>query len=294
MKALKTAAFVVGVVVVLACLVLGTEKVSSHFRAARHRAQAGVDEISPDVHEAARIRVLLADFDDEILANQDVLADLAGEVQNAERVIADLEQQRGKEVETMRRADALLQQGKESYEIGGRTYSRAEVSADARYRLERCKQLDEEIAAQRAIRGQALLRLKEGEALVLKARTERQKAEGELNGLLVRIRNARMMERLNEMTSRLQSTGVRSELGKTLAAFRKRAEKLERRNAYYQTAARQGAVVDWEAGGATDEEVRRAISDYLNAHPENRPLRPEARDDARVPRIDALSTGAAQ
>jgi hypothetical protein len=255
--------------------------------------QDGVDEMSSDVQEAARIRVQLRDVDEGIVRNQDVLADLAAEGQAAERAIAEIEQRRATDVDRLKQGKTLLDQGREAYVIAGRKYTRAEVSADAAHRLDQCKENDEAIVAHRKIRDEAAIRVKEGEALILKARAEKQKAEVSLNQLVARINNARMMGRLDELTGKFQAAGASSELGKSLAAFRKRAEKIERRNAYYHGAATSGTIVAWEAAGAADESVRGAIGDYLKGHPEAAPAgRAGERTEVPPARVEEPATPA--
>ena len=266
---LKQVAIAIAVVLVLVLLVLGPVKLLSHVRAARDVANQTVDEISPDVQEAARVRVLLRDLDKQLLSYQEQIASVDEKADATEERVTKHRKEIESNREILQRARALLDAGPGPHDINGKRYSKDEVTTDALARVRHVETLTTQLEMHEKASEKLRAAEREGTANLAKAKVLRDQKAAELNTLEARLRNARLLAQVNDLTRGLRETplGPNTELGKAFEGFRRRVRAAERQADYLATEARGGMVVDWAGGPDRTEDVKAAIDRVLRAGP---------------------------
>jgi phage shock protein A len=266
---LKSIAIGLGGLVVAAGLILGPMTVVNHFRAAREVVREELGQMSPDVQEAARIRVLLRDMDKKILDYQEKVAEVGERGTSADTTTSRIEKELESEKAVLTRAKGLLDQGLDRYEIGGKAYTRDEVCADAKARLQHSEQLANRAEFQRRIAEQLRVAEREGRENLLKAQQAKREREAELKDLETRLANAGLLRQVNELTGDLDENplGPQTDLGQAFAEFRRRVRVAESQTEYLATEAKGGMLVDWNGTGSANKEVSHAIGQFLAGQP---------------------------
>ena len=253
------------VLLALAIAVFGPQKVLSHMTAGRERLSAGIDEVSSDAQEAARIRVLLRKADEDILEYQDRLADVQSQLAADGRTIKRIEMEIANQRDILGKERDMLQQDKPSYKIQGRSYSRSQVEQDALSRMNHAKSLEKDLDLKRQVVSRLQRAVADGRKNLDKALAARHEMAGELKVLVTRLDGARVLNKVNEVAKNLSEApfAPQSEIGKALKAFEKRVRKAERRNDAFSTEARSGVIIDWEASAGTN--VSQALEEFLDS-----------------------------
>lgn len=266
---MKALAIGLGGLVVVAGVILGPMTLANHFRAAREVVREELGQMSPDVQEAARIRVLLRDMDKNILDYREKLADVADRAQGAETATGRIQKELGTEKEILTRAKGLLDQGVDRYDIGGKPYTRDEVCADAKARLQNSEQLAKREEFQRRVAEQLRAAEREGRDNLLKAQQAKREREAELKDLEIRLANAGLLRQVNELTGKLDENplGPETDLGQAFAEFRRRVRAAEGQTEYLAAEAKGGMIVDWNGTGNANKEVSMAIGQFLAGKP---------------------------
>lgn len=280
---LKQVAIAIAVVLVVVLLVLGPVKLITHLRAVRDVANQTVDEISPDVQEAARVRVLLRDLDKQLLNYQEQIASAGEKADAAEERVTRNRNEIEDNRNILKRARGLIDGGPGPYDINNKSYTRDEVCADALARVRHVEALTSQLKVNEKMAEKLRAAEREGTTNLAKARALRDQKASELNTLEARLRNARLLAQVNDLTRGLRETplGPSTELGKAFEAFRRRCRAAERQADHLATEARGGMVVDWAGGPDHTENVSAAIDRVLRAGP-------AAPDQAQPPNIPQL------
>lgn len=250
------------VVLALAAVILGPQKVRSHVLAGRDRISAGVDDVSSDAQEAARIQVMLRGFDEDVLEYQDKLADVESQLVEDRRAVQRLETEIGNQRDILAKEREMLKQDKPSYQIQGKAYSRRQVEEDALSRISHAKSLEQQLDLKRQVVVSLEAALSDGRTNLGKAMTARREKVEELKVLEARLRNARVLSQVAEIAKDLGEAPL-TPLGKALHHFEKRVRDAERRNDVLATEARGGLVIDWEGG--TGLSASQALDEFLAA-----------------------------
>lgn len=261
---LKNILAIGSVIVVAGGLILGPTGLWSHIRAGLLGAKETVDEYSPDAHEVARIRVLLSDMDRDIEDYEQKILDIADQAAKTGTQAAAIQEELDSQKAILAKAKQFLDSSEEKFEIGGRTYTRAELTMDASARLKRSEQLAKDLQLQEDLAAQLANAEKEGRQNLAKAREVRREKANELQVLEARLTNARLIQQVADLTRELSQspTGPDSELAKAFDSFEKRVGRLERKALNAQHGTHDPALIDWE--GSTPNEASK-ISDQIAA-----------------------------
>jgi len=250
-------------ILVLGLAVLGPSRFWNSARAMRERVNDNVESAKDDVQAAKEIQILLQDLDDKIDRSADELAVVQETEEASQKRVEELENEIARLRGNLTDAKQLLDQGKAEYEIHGCRYSRDEISADAMVRLDRCKQLEQELQWERETLAQLSAALGEGRQMLLEARSTRRQKSSELESLQAQLQNAHMLAQINELTSQFPvSAACTTELGEKLKAFRLRARQALRKSNQILGGHQESGVVNWE-GPAGPTDASDAITEYL-------------------------------
>lgn len=253
-------------VAIVAALALGPKAAYNHLRATRDVVRGELQGLSPDVQEAARIRVLIRDQDKSIIEYHEKVADVADQAESATSGLSRIIKELDEEGKILARAKMLLDEGRDRYEIGGKMYSRDELCTDANARLKKSEQLVKQLEFQRDVVAQLRAAERDGRANIVKAEQARREVVSTLETLEMRLANAGLLRQLNELTRGLDKNplGPESDLQKALGELQKRTRKAERQNAYLAVEDRRGMVVDWDGTANAGPDPSDAIGRFLS------------------------------
>ncbi len=164
----------------------------------------------------------------------------------------------------MRRAEELLQQGRASYEIAGKTVSKAALATDAQARLGFCKQLETEINSHEKLLQQLQQAIDQGRANFAEAQRVRGQLFAELEGVKAGLSVARMRREIAELTGIVRDRPVfapDSELARLLTTLKDRARAAERDADALANEPKSGGTIQWEQSPDT----LRQIGEFLAA-----------------------------
>jgi phage shock protein A len=246
-------------------LVLGPRPLWTTLRGAREVAKGVFEDNKTDVQRAAEIRVGLKDLDDRIFSFGDKLAEVEIRARAAERRAGEVEQELEKQRGLLTRARELLDGEQDSYCIGGRTYARAEVNADALARLARCEQLTKQLTFERQVVKQLGEAVQEARTNLARARQVRLEKTAELTALEARLDNAKLLQQVNELAGELKAAplGPETDLAQKFESFERRVASVERRARAAEADNRGGVVLDWDSNKGAPE-ARDAIARFLS------------------------------
>ncbi len=259
---------IVLVVVVVTLFVLGPTGAWWLLSASRDVARGAIQDATPDAVLAAKIRIGLRDFDEEILKYEDSLAGLLEQSRACEARSADLAGALAKEKATLRQAKELLDQKKSEYVIGGKTYSMEQVSADAQARLQRCQELQRRVDAEGQFSERLSQSIAMGRSNLQKAQALRREKAEQLQDIEPRLASAKLAIQVNNLVEGLRVAPLAegTELGKDFEEYERRVRLLERRGQLLADPAGAAAIVDYEGGRPFHSEVGDAIARFLEAN----------------------------
>ncbi|MCY2987573.1 MAG: hypothetical protein NTY19_06880 [Planctomycetota bacterium] len=262
---LRSLLWLVGVAVAILALVLGPA-VFSHLRAVREVAREGIEGALPEVEQAARIRILLQDMDGKILDYQDKLGEVADRTAAEQTAVQRIQQDVNADKQILKQAKDLLEQSRDQYQIGGKSYLKEQLCADVLARVRRCERLEKELQTRRQLAEKLAATEAEGQANLQKAKDVKREKVAELQSLEARLRNAGLLAQVNELTSKLHESPLSpgTELGRAFADFDKRVRKEERRADYFAAETSGGLVVNWNGSAADNTaEAKQALERLL-------------------------------
>ncbi len=206
-------------VVVLALVALGY---TTSLRALWWRTADHIEQSKPAEQMAVEIEVHLKNMDEQIVRHEVKLLKAARQAKAIDEQVAKLAAACDRKVATLKQARELLADPRTSFVIAGRDWSRRDVEADVRIRIQELKALRQqaEIGATR-LKG---LReaVAQGQKVLADARALRSTKAAELQTLRVRLANAQQLADIQDITRALADTGLRQ--GNT--GFRKTWEAL--------------------------------------------------------------------
>jgi peptidoglycan hydrolase CwlO-like protein len=251
-------------VLLAAVVILGPTTVWSTLQGAREVIRDKFEAEKSDAQRAAEIQAGLKDLDDKILAFNDKLGDIADRADASVKRVKKIEAELAREREFLTRAKALLDEGSDTCLIGGRRYSRAEVSADARSRLTRCEQLATALKFEQQVARQLADTVAQARDNLAKAQELRRQKQADLETLLARLENAKILAQVYDLTRELRASplGPQTDLAQKLEAFERYVAGIERRASATGATVRLGSEVDWEA--AATEDISTALGRFLN------------------------------
>ena len=249
----------------LAALAFGPSTLSSHVRATRDVLRGELEGMTSDVQEAARIRILLRDMVGELLEYEGKLEDVTSGAEAADHAAERAQRELDNHRDILTRAKALLDEGRQHYQIGGKSYTKEQLCSDAKARLRNCEQLQTTVTFQRDIANKLRSAEREGTTNLRKAEQLKVEREAELKELETRLANAGLLRQVNELAGKLDDNpiGPQTEVGEAFAKFRKRVRTAERQTDYVAAESKDGLVVDWNPDPVGDAVVSQAIGQFL-------------------------------
>jgi len=256
---MKTAILLVLVVGTVGLLIFGTATCSV-VRGTGAAIKEEVEQTIPDVVQYHRIQAELGSLDKGIDEHNRLLSRAASKAQAAQERCSSVEGEVSRQEAFVNKASALLDEGRKSYEINGRSYTHDEVSADAVARVRECTRLRQELQVSRRQHELLSLAVKTGRANLVRAKAKRHEVAAELESLRIRLEDAKMMHVVNEMSAKLAGPLVpQTEIGRLLEDYRARVNEAEQKADSGAAASTRG-LISWEtAEGLPDarEEIRR-------------------------------------
>ena len=273
---------VIGIVIVavLALLVFGAERSVSYVKGTRAIITERVDDSSPMVLEAARVRALMDSQSERILRYEDKTADLQARAELTAQSVTELHKRLSEQKQLLIRIKALLDEKKEAYVIGGHEYTRAEVNADALSRLEDSKRLQEEIEFQQSLLGDLNKAIDQGDKTLVAVRQKQHQLKDQLVRLEARNANADLRNEVATLTNSLASSPLtaNSELEHAFQNYARRVAKKERRAGSRLSAASTRHLIDYSSS-ITTRDAASEISVFMSGEEATGPTRigPDAR-----------------
>ena len=264
---MKTLIMAVGIVAVLALLVFGGEKTWSYLKGGRQVINEEVDKNSPMPLEAARVKSLVDTEANRILEYEDKVADLQARANSAERTIQDLGQKVESETVLLKKIKGMLELKQEKYNIGGRSYTFAEVNADALARLESVRGMQESIRLQESLLTDLEKAAKTGIGNLAVARKNQMELTNKISQLEARNSNADLKMEVANLTGAVGSSpfSPSSELEKSFRNYETRVAQKERRaeSRLTMSAGNSGAPkIDYSTSVVT-QDASKEISSFL-------------------------------
>lgn len=130
---------------------VGTGTAWSYLRTAHAALGQAVRDSVPIEFELKRLEQMAADLVPEIQANQKVAAQLEAKIEDLERDVRATRQAPDEAKAQMQKLRRALDEKRDSYEFGGKTFTRQAVELDLARRLERYKSTAELLAAKERI-----------------------------------------------------------------------------------------------------------------------------------------------
>jgi chromosome segregation ATPase len=219
------------VVIIAAAVVFGGEKLWSYARGGSAVLNHQLDTSTPTALEVARIRVLIDSQGQKIQKYDETLLDLQSRADAAARNIEALDNRLGGERQLLQQVKSMLDRGESVYLIGTRQYTREQVNTDALARLEQCKQMQEELAFQSALKGDLDAAIDQGRRNMADARRQHGQLTNQLARLEARDANADVRAEIAALTGAVQGApvGQSSELERAFLNLERRVALKERR-----------------------------------------------------------------
>jgi len=274
------------VVAALAVGIFGWRKFSANVLAIRDVASDQLDDLKGQAVRAAEIRVLLQDFGKSVDEYGARAADIDEQAQDAERELVQLRGESDNKLAVLKQAKHLLENGQVQFVIGGRTWTRDQVTDDAMKRAAEYQRLQASIEGKE----KALTQLRDGaaeaKANLEKAKVAQSQLNDELAGLETRLENAQMLASVRQMMSSVSvpNFGPSSELRSAMDRLRRQVRHAE--IAASGTPGESRPAIDYvnhshEAIDVLTSVINGADRKALAAAPATRPA--EASETAQVP-----------
>ena len=138
-KLLKRCLVVVGVVAIVGTLAFGKD-IASYVRSSVRMTQNGVKNAVPIEFELRRAKDLLDDILPEIHANIRMVAREEVEIASLKKETADSEKAFAEEKARVEKLSELFKDGRSSYTIGHRKYSRQQLTDELKHRFDRLRE----------------------------------------------------------------------------------------------------------------------------------------------------------
>lgn len=248
---------------VVAVVILGPAALMTTIRGAWNRGAKMVEDAKSFEQHVAEGEDLVSRMAGESdRASRDV-AQVVWQANAAKRQVAANEKKKTENDAILRRIDALLTEGRDSYEIGSRRYSRRELETDALRRVEAARHLEADLTEARADVEEYEAAAREGQQLLAELERERQARAQEIERLKRDYVNAKRRGDIAELRRTFQrtATNVDGELARKLELLRQRVWAANHR-ADALSADVRGGVIDW-TGDSSDEDARAAIKTYF-------------------------------
>lgn len=246
----KTSLLTIAAVIVTVTAILGVKAVRSHVTTVREEIRTTVRGATPVDYEAKRIKALIADMSNDVLAFGDKIAEIEQTAATQQDDVKKLEAGLAADRAALLTERNLLAQEGEVFTIGGKAYSRGQVEASATARVAQI-QRDQ---ATLETKTQAIERLKtaarDGQARLQEAVALRDAKIQELEILAADLANADLQRELLALAAPLKD-GVlarsQSELADSLKAFSTRVRQAQREVAATTQTASAPAIIAHEA-----------------------------------------------
>jgi hypothetical protein len=211
--------------------IFGFDAIRSHLSTLRGEVGGAVREASPDAYEAKRIEALIRERTRRVQEFGDKIADIAARAATERKEATALAGQLAADRAALATEKELLQQEATTYDIQGRTYTRAQLEASALARLARCQRNESALETKRQVAEQLDAAVRDGQARLQEATAARDESLRQLELLAARAGNARLKKELAELANPLRQgvlPGEDGELSQSFRAYEQRVRKLER------------------------------------------------------------------
>lgn len=242
-------------------------KVTSHGATFVQDVREGINMVSPDGHEADRIRLLLGERREELRDQRLKINSIQRKAQAARQDCEVLEERIAERSVILGRAREVLTGGSATIVIGDRTYTREQVQQDAREHMRALEGLQIQLETKQSIATELTAAVTRHEADLAEAQQEVTKVEAELESLDLRLESARMRSLAQELSRDLGigRPADLSELSGSWESYVARVEAAEARIGFMARVSDDHAVVDW-SGNSEPEDVLREIDLALAEH----------------------------
>lgn len=229
---------------VVGALMFGPAKLALDLRAAKHRVDATIDDLRPVPQQIASIEILLKDLVGQIIRADEFRDDVQAQFDQSARLLEEKQKY-------LVQAEAGLARRLDRYEIGGRTYPREVVEADARRRLDECRMLTVKVDGLRPMVAQSA-------DSAAKLRQLRQARTADLELLQARYSTAEIQRQVASLVNATMSTlGPKTELEANFSRLDKQVSRIEREVRMADRATGDG-LVDYEGSKQSNvtEDIR--------------------------------------
>jgi chromosome segregation ATPase len=277
---------VLAVLVALVIGVFGWDKAQSYGKAIPVTIQQQVDNKTPMVLEKNRIQVLIGKANSDILIHQDKICELQARRDTLGREIDCATRKLCGEMELLKRIKEMLAEKCESYVIGCRTYSFAEVNSDALERVKTVERLQEDITFRKSL-GEDLDRgIRQGQDNLVQTR----KQLAELRNLVERLETREATANIRLELARLTDAATGSplsqdsELEKAIANYTQRITHKERQAEFSLTNGNGQSRIDYTKTIVSQDAIGE-IDKILN--PSQQPENPGNLAQPSVPSVNS-------
>lgn len=258
-----------GLVLAVGTYTLGWDSLVTSVTAVRDQIRSAINYAKSEPQQAAEIAVQLERVSEAIIRGQKKLAEIAATLEEWREKQPRLEDELARQEEFLSRARTLLHTSKDSFLIGGRRYSREELSADAVARVNRCKSLKAQLQQTREQIEQLERALREGQAAVSQAQQEAQTLESRLAVMKTRIERVQLQEQMAKVVGRLrvsaQLDGAAAKLVERLDDLDVKLRAKELQIEQDAVSRQAGGLVDWENKRPAASDARALVDEWFDS-----------------------------
>ncbi|NWG72688.1 MAG: hypothetical protein HXY23_13940, partial [Parvularculaceae bacterium] len=214
-----------------AVALLGGKAAWSHLTTMREEVRSSVRKATPADFEVKRIKTLIANMSEEVLAFSDKIAEVGNSAAALRADIAKLEAQIAADrTDLLTERNLLAQSDQQVFTIRGTAYSRAQVEASANARLARITRDQATLETKNQAAANLEAAVREGQVRLQESMAARDAKLQELEVLSAQLANAELRRDLEALAAPLRNGALSrsSELADSMKAFAERVRRVER------------------------------------------------------------------
>ena len=217
------------------------------------------------VELAARARLVLRDMDAKIIEYQDRLGDVADHATAERSAVERIQKEVDAHKAILRDAKSLIEQDRDHYLVGGKTYSKQQVTDDVMARVRCCDRLSGELQTRRQLADRLTAAETQGRAGLERAKQVKREKAAELEALEARLAHAGLLKQVSRLGQQVErdAPGFDSELTRPFAELERRVRREERRADDLAAEANGGLIVDWRGSADSTAEAKQALDRVL-------------------------------
>ena len=259
---MKNIVITIIVVVLILAVILGWGGLMTKVSASREVVRSQIAKATPDDVILNEVEIELRKATERNADAQVEYADLKHEADRKQRIINSIEDRLAEHQRVLAKEGTMLQTGNNQFEIKGRQVSRERLEADVFGRLKVCKELGQQLEAERREYAAYQQSLQVYRKQIDDSLAEYHAKTGELQRMKVELRTARTIEALSSRVSNLGNLHENSNLARLTTEVRKRISR-SRALAEWQTPTASAGLLDLSED--TGESATEAIDEYFGA-----------------------------